>query len=83
MPKAIWNGIVLAESDKTEMVEGNRYFPSDSINQEYFKKVTPIQSVPGKGWPVTTLFKLMVRKIEMLPGIILRPNLPLRILAAM
>lgn len=34
--KAIWNGIVLAESDKTVMVEGNYYFPPDSINKDYF-----------------------------------------------
>ena len=37
MARAIWNGVVLAESDKTEMVEGNHYFPPDSIQQEYFK----------------------------------------------
>ncbi len=37
MAKAIWNGAILAESDKCEIVEGNYYFPPDSINQEYFK----------------------------------------------
>lgn len=37
MPKAIWNGAILAESDKCEVVEGNYYFPPDSINQEYFQ----------------------------------------------
>ena len=36
MVKAIWNGAVLAESDQTIMVEGNHYFPPDSIHQEYF-----------------------------------------------
>jgi uncharacterized protein (DUF427 family) len=35
--KAVWNGAVLAESDKTVEVEGNRYFPSDSVNKEYFQ----------------------------------------------
>ena len=34
--KAIWNGATLAESDDTLVVEGNHYFPADSINQEYF-----------------------------------------------
>lgn len=34
--KAIWNGIVLAESNDTIEVEGNHYFPPDSINKEYF-----------------------------------------------
>jgi uncharacterized protein (DUF427 family) len=37
MPKAIWNGKVIAESDKYEMVEGNVYFPPDKIKREYFK----------------------------------------------
>lgn len=35
--KAVWNGATLAESDKTIVVEGNHYFPADTINQEYFK----------------------------------------------
>ena len=37
MPKAIWKDRVLAESNQTEIVEGNHYFPPDSINKEYFK----------------------------------------------
>ncbi len=37
MTKAIWNDVVLAESDETELVEGNHYFPPDAINQQYFK----------------------------------------------
>ena len=36
MAKAIWNGKVIAESDNTEIVEGNHYFPADSIKQEFF-----------------------------------------------
>ncbi len=35
--KAIWNGQVLAESDNTTVVEGNHYFPADSINGEFFQ----------------------------------------------
>ena len=34
--KAIWQDAILAESDKTIVVEGNHYFPPDSINREYF-----------------------------------------------
>jgi uncharacterized protein (DUF427 family) len=37
MPKAIWNGAVLAESDHCEVVEGNQYFPPDALNQAYFQ----------------------------------------------
>lgn len=38
MPKAVWNGAVLAESDNCQIVEGNYYFPPDSINRQYFKE---------------------------------------------
>ncbi len=37
MPKAIWEGVVLAESDKCVVVEGNQYFPPDSLQRDYFK----------------------------------------------
>ena len=37
MGTAVWNGAVLAESDQFEKVEGNLYFPPDSINRDYFK----------------------------------------------
>ena len=33
--KAIWNGTVIAESDKTINVEGNQYFPKDTVKREY------------------------------------------------
>ena len=36
MPKATWNGAVLAESDDTRVVEGNHYFPPGSLNQAHF-----------------------------------------------
>ena len=35
--KAIWNGVVLAESDKTVVIEGNHYFPPESILRQYFR----------------------------------------------
>lgn len=37
MAKATWNGAVLAESDRTVVVEGNQYFPPDSVRAEYFR----------------------------------------------
>ena len=36
--KATWKGAVLAESDETVVVEGNHYFPADSINREHFRE---------------------------------------------
>ncbi|AMV35840.1 DUF427 domain-containing protein [Planctomyces sp. SH-PL62] len=47
--KATWNGTVLAESDKTVTVEGNHYFPPDSIKQEYFKPSDTHTTCPWKG----------------------------------
>lgn len=47
--KAIWNGQVLAESDNTEVVEGNHYFPPESINKEYFKESDHSTVCPWKG----------------------------------
>lgn len=38
MTKATWNGKVLAESNNTKLIEGNVYFPPDSVNMEYFKE---------------------------------------------
>lgn len=37
MAQAIWNGEVLAESDDIELVEGNAYFPKDSVNENYLR----------------------------------------------
>jgi len=34
--KAIWNGQIIAESNDTVVVEGNHYFPADSIDKKYF-----------------------------------------------
>lgn len=33
--KAVWNGVLLAESDDTVVVEGNHYFPKDALNEEF------------------------------------------------
>jgi uncharacterized protein (DUF427 family) len=37
MFRAVWKGVVLAESDETIVVEGNHYFPPGSIRTEYFR----------------------------------------------
>jgi uncharacterized protein (DUF427 family) len=38
--KAIWNGTVIAESNETVVVEGNHYFPANSINRDYVREST-------------------------------------------
>ncbi|HSE97255.1 MAG TPA: DUF427 domain-containing protein [Blastocatellia bacterium] len=49
MMKAIWNGAVLAESDNTVVVEGNHYFPPDSINRNHFRESQTHSTCPWKG----------------------------------
>ncbi|MDA0261033.1 MAG: DUF427 domain-containing protein [Proteobacteria bacterium] len=36
MPKAVWNGATLAESADTVMVDGNHYFPPNTLNRDHF-----------------------------------------------
>lgn len=47
--KAIWNGETLAESNNTVVVEGNHYFPPQSINKEHFKHSDTHTICPWKG----------------------------------
>jgi uncharacterized protein (DUF427 family) len=47
--KAVFNDQVIAESDQTEVVEGNHYFPPESINKEYFKSSNTHTTCPWKG----------------------------------
>jgi uncharacterized protein (DUF427 family) len=49
MPKATWEGVVLAQSNDCVVVEGNQYFPSDSINKEYFRPSQETTRCPWKG----------------------------------
>ena len=49
MVKAVWKGKVIAESDKTEDVEGNQYFPPDSVKMEFLKKSDTPYTCPWKG----------------------------------
>lgn len=49
MAKAVWNGTVVAESNDTVVVEGNHYFPVDSINRQYFQESNTHTTCPWKG----------------------------------
>ncbi len=49
MAKAIWNGVVLAESDRCEMVEGNHYFPPDAVKREFLNSSDSHTECPWKG----------------------------------
>jgi uncharacterized protein (DUF427 family) len=49
MPKATWKGAVLAESDRCVIVEGNQYFPADSVKKKYLKPSETHTICPWKG----------------------------------
>ena len=49
MAKAIWNGTVIAESDKPLIVEGNLYFPRDTVHAEYLRESETHTICPWKG----------------------------------
>ncbi len=47
--KAVWNNTVLAESEETIVVEGNHYFPLDSVHLEFFEPTDTHSTCPWKG----------------------------------
>ena len=47
--RATWKGAVLAESNDTVVVEGNHYFPAESVNREYFRESATHTTCPWKG----------------------------------
>ncbi|MDE2472186.1 MAG: DUF427 domain-containing protein [Bradyrhizobium sp.] len=49
MIKALWNGRVIAESDRTEIVEGNHYFPAEALHKEFFRPSETHTVCPWKG----------------------------------
>lgn len=56
--KAIWNNTVIAESDDTVLVEGNRYFPENSLKREYITFSNHKSSCAWKGQ--ASYYSLMV-----------------------
>ncbi|KQS01866.1 hypothetical protein ASG11_13650 [Sphingomonas sp. Leaf357] len=49
MPTATWNGAILAQSDDTVVVEGNHYFPADSLHADLFEDSGTHSHCPWKG----------------------------------
>jgi uncharacterized protein (DUF427 family) len=47
--KAIWKDQTIAESNDTIVVEGNHYFPPESLNQEFMKSSSKNTVCPWKG----------------------------------
>jgi uncharacterized protein (DUF427 family) len=57
MARATWNGTVIAESDRFEVVEGNVYFPPESIRAEHFR---PTDTHTVCGWKGTASYYSVV-----------------------
>lgn len=49
MVKAIWNDAVIADSDATVVVEGNHYFPAESVHPEFLQQCTQTTVCGWKG----------------------------------
>ena len=49
MSKATYNGTTLADSNQTEQVEGNQYFPRDDVDMSLFKESSTQYTCPWKG----------------------------------
>jgi uncharacterized protein (DUF427 family) len=47
--RAVWQDTILAESDDTVVVEGNHYFPPDSLRREHFRPSETHTTCPWKG----------------------------------
>ena len=58
MPRAIWNNTVLAESDECVVVEGNQYFPPNSIKSDYFQDSNTHTTCGWKG--VASYYNIVV-----------------------
>jgi len=49
MVKAIWNDVVIAESNNCEIVENNYYFPTEDVNKKYLRESDKHSMCPWKG----------------------------------
>ncbi len=47
--QALWNGVVIAEAEHTVIVEGNHYFPADSLTSEFIEASSHTSFCPWKG----------------------------------
>ena len=49
MIRVVWNGVVLAEAPQTVQLEGNHYFPAESLHREYLQNSSTTTRCPWKG----------------------------------
>lgn len=60
--KAIWNGVVIAESDDTVVVEGNHYFPVAAVDRRWLRDSRTTTSCPWKG--IASYYDVVVNDAE-------------------
>ena len=60
--KAVWEGEIIAESSDIVVVEGNHYFPEDSVNIKLLKKSDTFTKCPWKG--VASYYSIEVNEKE-------------------
>ncbi len=65
VPKAIWNGQIVAQSDATIEVEGNHYFPPESVDARYLRPSNARTVCPWKG---TAIYYDVVVDDKVAPG---------------
>jgi hypothetical protein len=75
--KATWEGAVIAESDRTIVIEGHHYFPRDSIKSEYFSPATRTRPVIGRASPAIATCGSVIGPTRMPHGIIRSQKRPL------
>ena len=49
MPRASWRGVVIAEAERFEEVEGNVYFPPGAVNEAHLEPSEHTSNCPWKG----------------------------------
>jgi uncharacterized protein (DUF427 family) len=60
--RAVWNDTVIAKSDQTKVIEGNHYFPKNSIRSEFFRQSDTHTVCPWKG--TASYFTVAVNGVE-------------------
>ena len=71
MAKATLNGAILAETNHYEVVEGNVYFPPESINHSFFQTSDLHTTCPWKGIASYMILSLLGKRLKTEPGITL------------
>ena len=52
MPRAVWNGVVLAESEDAVVIDGKHYFPPERVKRQYLEESSTRSLCPWKGTAV-------------------------------